>query len=202
MRNLLIVFLLFTVPLSAQTLTEARAMYINGEYEKALPVFEQELKRKPKDVNLNYWYGACLYHTGNPTAALPYLINAEKSKIPAASLLLADYYHKQYQFDKSAGHLDKYIAFGLSSNSAEVASMLKASEKAKQMLKAVEDVVFIDSLVVPMDSVFENIRLHSANGTILPLRKLFPEKGDSLSVAYLTERKDCVFYDDTTAENG
>lgn len=202
MRNLLIVFLLFTVPLSAQTLTEARAMYINGEYEKALPVFEQELKRKPKDVNLNYWYGACLYHTGNPTAALPYLINAEKSKIPAASLLLADYYHKQYQFDKSAGHLDKYIAFGLSSNSAEVASMLKASEKAKQMLKAVEDVVFIDSLVVPMDSVFENIRLHSANGTVLPLRKLFPEKGDSLSVAYLTERKDRVFYDDTTTENG
>jgi tetratricopeptide (TPR) repeat protein len=202
MKNLLFIFLLFSASLSAQTLTEARTLFTEGEYEKALPVFEQELKRKPKDANLNYWYGACLYHTGNQTAALPYLVNGEKYKIPMASLLLADYYHKQYQFDKSAGHLDKYIAFGLSSNSAEVASMLKASEKAKQMLKAVEDVVFIDSLVVPMDSVFENIRLHSANGTILPLRKLFPEKGDSLSVAYLTERKDRVFYDDTTTENG
>jgi len=129
MKNLFIIFLLFTTPLSAQTLTEAKAMYTKGEYEKALPVFEQELKRKPKDINLNYWYGACLYHTGKPTAALPYLVNGEKNKIPTASLLLADYYYKQYQFDKSATHLDKYIAFGLSSNSAEVARMIKAATR-------------------------------------------------------------------------
>lgn len=202
MKNLLFILLLFSAGLSAQTLTEARALFTEGDYEQALPVFERELRRKPKDANLNYWYGACLYHTGNPTAALPYLVNGEKYKIPMASLLLADYYHDKYQFDISTGHLDKYIAFGLSSNSAEVARLLKSAEKAKQMLKAVQDVVFIDSLVVPADSVFENIRLHSVNGEILPLRKLFPEKGDSLSIAYLTERKDRVFYDDTTAENG
>lgn len=202
MKNLFFIFFLFTVTLSAQTLTEARTLFTEGEYEQALPVFERELKRKPKDANLNYWYGACLYHTGNQTAALPYLINGEKSKIPMASLLLADYYHNQYQFDRSTGHLDKYIAFGLSAHSSKVARMLKSSEKAKQMLKAVEDVVFIDSLLVPTDSVFENIKLHTVNGAILPLRQLFADQGDSLSIAYITERKDRIFYDDTTAENG
>ncbi|MCK9300789.1 MAG: tetratricopeptide repeat protein [Bacteroidales bacterium] len=202
MKNLLFIFLLFSAGLSAQTLTEARALFTEGDYEQALPVFERELRRKPKDANLNYWYGACLYHTGKQTEALPYLNTGERSKIPTASLLLAEYYHHQYQFDKSTGHIDKYIAFGLSDNSAKLARMLKSTEKAKQMLKAVEDVVFIDSLVIPKDSVFECIKLHSVNGEILPLRQLFPDQGDSMSIAYITERKDRIFYDDSTAENG
>lgn len=202
MKNLLFILLLFSAGLSAQTLTEARALFTEGDYEQALPVFERELRRKPKDANLNYWYGACLYHTGKQTEALPYLNTGERSKIPTASLLLAEYYHHQYQFDKSTGHIDKYIAFGLSDNSAKLARMLKSTEKAKQMLKAVEDVVFIDSLVIPKDSVFECIKLHSVNGEILPLRQLFPDQGDSMSIAYITERKDRIFYDDSTAENG
>ena len=202
MKNLLFIFLLFSAGLSAQTLTEARALFTEGDYEQALPVFERELRRKPKDANLNYWYGACLYHTGKQTEALPYLNTGERSKIPTASLLLAEYYHHQYQFDKSTGHIDKYIAFGLSDNSAKLARMLKSTEKAKQMLKAVEDVVFIDSLVIPKDSVFECIKLHSVNGEILPLRQLFHDQGDSMSIAYITERKDRIFYDDSTAENG
>ena len=90
MKNLLFVLMMFTATLSAQTLTEAKSLFVEGNYEQALPAFERELKRKPKDGSLNYWYGACLYHTGKQNEALPYLISGEKNKIPMASLLLSE----------------------------------------------------------------------------------------------------------------
>lgn len=197
MKNLLFVLMMFTATLSAQTLTEAKSLFVEGNYEQALPAFERELKRKPKDGSLNYWYGACLYHTGKQNEALPYLISGEKNKIPMASLLLSEYHHNQYRFDKSLEHLDKFIAFGLTAHSDRVARMLKSIEKANKMLQTVEDVVFIDSLLVAKDSVLTNIKLHSVNGQVLPLRDFLPHKGDSCSIGYITERKDRIFYDDT-----
>ena len=59
--------------LDAQTLEDARNMYRAGLYEEALPIFEKNLKKKPKTPSLNQWYGVCLYETGRKAEAEKYL---------------------------------------------------------------------------------------------------------------------------------
>ena len=60
-KNIIVVILLFVVsPVVAQTLEEAKKMYLKGEYAKTKEVFRKQLKSRPNDAQLNQWYGVCL----------------------------------------------------------------------------------------------------------------------------------------------
>ena len=90
-RLLFIVFsvVFATLCLRAQTLEDARNMYRAGLYAEALPVFEKNLKKKPKSPTLNQWYGVCLYETGRRAEAEKYLKIAANGKIPESYRYLA-----------------------------------------------------------------------------------------------------------------
>ena len=59
-----ILFIAFICPIYANNLEKAKDLYVKGEYAKALPLFEKEYKKKPKDAVINHWYGVCLFETG------------------------------------------------------------------------------------------------------------------------------------------
>ena len=82
-------FIMFAcVPVAfSQTLSEAKELYLQGEYAKALPILEEEYKAKPEDANLNQWYGVCLLETGGDLKkAEECLIVASKKRIQESFL--------------------------------------------------------------------------------------------------------------------
>ena len=70
----------------SQTLTQARTWFLNGEFEKAKPVFKKLVKQAPSNANYNFWYGACCYETGEKNEALPYLKKSAARKVTNAYL--------------------------------------------------------------------------------------------------------------------
>ena len=48
----------------AQSLAQAKQLFLNGEFEQAKPAFQKLVKQAPSNANYNYWYGACCYETG------------------------------------------------------------------------------------------------------------------------------------------
>ena len=61
----------------AQSLTQAKKWFNAGNYEKALPVFQKQLKSRPKRSDLNNYVGVCLFQMGSVEASLKYLNNAK-----------------------------------------------------------------------------------------------------------------------------
>lgn len=66
--------------LSAQTLEEAKAMFLKGEYTKSKPVFKKYFKSQPANASYNYWYGVCCLKTNEPGEAIKPLEFAVKRK--------------------------------------------------------------------------------------------------------------------------
>ncbi len=78
------------ITLSAQSLTEARKLYADGNYAEAKPAFEKLVKATPTNANYNLWYGVCALRTGDASEALPYLQTAVKRKAQDSQLFLAE----------------------------------------------------------------------------------------------------------------
>ena len=64
---------LMAIPSSAQSQEQAKRLFNAGKYAEAKPAFQKLVKRYPKNGSYNYWYGACLYETGEADKSLPYL---------------------------------------------------------------------------------------------------------------------------------
>ena len=78
-RYILCLFALLCIStLSAQTLSQAKKMFEQGEYEKARDAFSKLIKRAPNSAEYNYYYGASLYETGGLDKSLPYLEKSAK----------------------------------------------------------------------------------------------------------------------------
>lgn len=65
---------------AAQSLAQAKQLFLNGEFEQAKPAFQKLVKQAPSNANYNYWYGACCYETGEKKEAQPYLEKAPPAK--------------------------------------------------------------------------------------------------------------------------
>ncbi|KAA6310439.1 hypothetical protein EZS27_038258, partial [termite gut metagenome] len=64
-------FLFFSIlSVSAQTLEQAKTMFINKQYDKAKAVFQKYLKGAPTNANYNYWYGVCCLKTGETVESI------------------------------------------------------------------------------------------------------------------------------------
>ena len=81
-----------TSSMMAQNLEQAKKLFLEGEFEKAKPVFQSLVKKAPSNANYNYWYGACCYETGEKVEAQPYLEkSAARKVIDAVSYTHLDY---------------------------------------------------------------------------------------------------------------
>ena len=70
-----------TSSMMAQNLEQAKKLFLEGEFEKAKPVFQSLVKKAPSNANYNYWYGACCYETGEKVEAQPYLEKSAARKV-------------------------------------------------------------------------------------------------------------------------
>jgi hypothetical protein len=188
----------------AQTLKQAKSWYLQNNFQKALPVFEREIRLKPKDPSLNLWYGACLLETGKKAESVKHLILAKEKRLPDAEYFLSKYLFLSDNPDSALVVLRTYIQdAGPQANRREQAIELQNEiENTVSELRKVEDITLIDSIVVPRSALYTTVRLSPDAGTFVPVRTAFPNQNKAVGGAYLPERNDRALYADPIPEKG
>ena len=184
------------VPAAAQTLAQAQAMFKEGRYAEAKPVFEKYVKRVPGNGNYNLWYGACCLRTGEAEKAVRHLEVAVRKRIPSGQLWLGQAYDAVYRYEDAISTFDDYISdLRRRRRSTEEADSLMALFRAHlRMLRGVERVCVVDSFVVDKARFLEAYRLTPQAGHLYPYAEYFPESGREGTSVYENELGDKTFY--------
>ena len=185
----------------AQSQTQARKWFVEGEYEKAKPVFAKLVKSNPKSGSLNYWYGVCLNETGEHDKALPYLKKAVDSDVENAYRYMGDYCLADGNYEEALDHYDTYLNKVDPTDTMFVVYTRRA-ERAKHELKfykRVEKVVFVDSIVVAKEKFLEAYMLGRVCGKINNTHETLGGNTSTEGTAYRTEMNDKIYYSDADA---
>ena len=193
---LLLLFCLTLVGVSAQTLEEARAFYNQGQYEKAKPIFQKLVKTQPANGNYNLWYGVCCLETGEPEVALKYLETAVKRRVSSGQLYLARNYNDLYRFEDAIKCYEDYIS-DLAKRKRPTAEAEKLLEKSKanfRMLKGVEEVCIIDSIVIDKSRFLEAYKISPESGKLFMYNDFFQNEAEVAATVYETELGNKIYY--------
>ena len=190
--------------LSAQTLSQSKKLFENGEYEQAKTAFAKFIKGSPNNAEYNYYYGASLYETGELEKSLPYLEKSAKRNYIGAFRYLGKVYADLYRFDEAVENYETHIEWLDEKNrdteqaEAELSELLKKT----RMFKSVEKVAVIDSFVVSKNKFLDAYKISSTSGKIqwndgrngtvyeneMGNKRLLSEEKDSLMQLYTQEK--------------
>ncbi len=172
MRSVLITILMLIAVfnlVSANNLDTAKDLYLKREYAKALPLFEKEYKKKPKDAVLNHWYGVCLFETGKIAESEKHLLYAHSRRVIEAPHYLAKIRFLNYDFQGAIEMFAAYDEILEKSNRKRVEGAneeLKLIKRAKSMFEHVEKIAIIDSILVDKENFFKSYNISSESGTL------------------------------------
>ena len=177
LSGLLLVVFLFYICGYSQTLEEAKALYLKGEYSKALPVFENTIKKAPNNPSYNQWYGNCLLETGKLNESEKYLKFAASKNVKEAFQSLGKLYFILYRFKESEEAYEKYLDFlGKEKSVKEIEAFEKLRDQSKtaaRLLTNCEDIQIIDSVIVDKKNFLEKYPILSEeSGTVFELNGL------------------------------
>lgn len=152
----------------AQTLTQAKNFFEQGEFEKAKPVFERLVKQSPSNASYNFWYGACCYETGESEKAYTYLSKSAKRRYIDAYLYLGKWCYDAYRFDEAEESLNEYIDLRSrkKGSTEDGERMLEKVRRGQRMIRGVEKVAVIDSFVVDKQDFLKAYKLSADAGDI------------------------------------
>lgn len=152
----------------AQTLTQAKNFFEQGEFEKAKPVFERLVKQSPSNASYNFWYGACCYETGESEKAYTYLSKSAKRRYIDAYLYLGKWCYDAYRFDEAEENLNEYIDLRSrkKGSTEDGERMLEKVRRGQRMIRGVEKVAVIDSFVVDKQDFLKAYKLSADAGNI------------------------------------
>lgn len=193
---LLLILSLIYVGASAQTLEQAKAFYNKGQYEKAKPVFKKFVKSQPGNGNYNLWYGVSCLKTGEPDVALKYLETAVKKRIPSGQLFLAQNYNDLYRFEDAIKCYEEYISdlARRKRSTAEAEKLLEKSKNNLRMLKGIEEVTIVDSIVVDKDRFLDAYKISPESGKLFMYNDFFQNKEEVEATVYETELGNKIYY--------
>lgn len=197
----------FTVAFS-QTLAEAKDLYLKGEYEKALQTFEKEYNAKPTDVNLNQWYGVCLFETGgDKMKAEECLLLASKKNVQDSYYYLGLIYTEEYRFTQAGEMFDKYEALlnkkkprkkdDIEKHEADIARFeekKKVLSRLNRLVSNTEDIQIIDSVVVNKSDFLSAYKLSRSSGRIDYFDKIFSANKHVDASVYFNEKETKIYY--------
>ncbi len=180
------------------TLDEAKEVFLSGDYEKALPMLEEQYRKNKRNASVNQWIGVCLYNLGRMDEAKPYFEFAKSKRVTESYKYLALIDFHNYDFDEAEEMLGLYakeMSRLKKDMPADVDAISGSISKAKVMLDHVEKVTIIDSIVVDKSDFFRNYRLSSSAGSLNGAEALpFKVDEDSMMVVYMPESKASMFW--------
>ena len=179
-------------------------MIVKKEYSDAVNAFSKLIKQYPARGDVNKWYGEALFETGRYEDAEEYLAKAARLKVAGAYPYLGQVYLRQYQFDKALDAFKKYaVAVKKDPILTETANQLvEQAENCKKALTRVEEVIFIDSMIVDKKTFFKYYKLSQETGKLLDYELL--EKADSAftNVIFESQRGDRRLFGKKTDDKG
>ncbi len=167
--------------LQAQTKSEAADFYNRGEYEKAKEIYGALLKKKPKDALLNFCYGKCLYSLKDLSAK--HYFDLAKDKYPQVHRMMGDLYFENYLFENAA---QEYALYLEEKKDDALQRRYQQSLTGADMMKRVELIQIIDSVVMPKTNFLAHYKLSAESGAL--------SQTSAENTTYTTERNDRKFY--------
>jgi len=160
--------LFFAHYVSAQTLSQAKKMFENGQYENARTAFSKLIKRSPNSAEVNYYYGASLYETGELIQSVPYLEKSAKRNYIGAFRYLGKAYADMFRFDEAIENYETHIEWleEKKRDTRQAEGELAELRKKARMLKNVEMVTVIDSFVVSKQELITSYKISLHSGKI------------------------------------
>lgn len=193
---------LMALPTSAQNQEQAKKLFNAGNYAAAKPAYQKLVKRYPKNGSFNYWYGACLYETGEADKCLPYLQLAAGRDVREANRYLAMYYSDTYRFSEAEESWETY--FELMEKAKKPTDPYQAAydraSLGRQLMHNVKDITIVDSVVVDKATFLSAYNLSKEAGSLLPFNQFFNQKSQPEGIVFQTETKNKIYY--SSATNG
>lgn len=168
--------------LRAQSPQRADELFQQQQYAEAGQLYADLLKKQPQQVLYLYRYARCLQETGNTTLAIDYFIQAG-DKYPLRNFYLGELYFSRYQFSEAAEHYQYYLETIQPSHERYdyTTQQIALCSKAERYLKRVEDIVVVDSVILPKATFLSTYHLSAEAGTLTVQNGL---------VEYLNQRGD------------
>lgn len=192
----ILIFVLLTFNLKAQTMDDAKQWYQEGRYAEALPYFQSEYALNPDNATLNLWLGISLFETGSMMESEKHLVFASKKNIPEAFIYLGELYTKMYRFADAEKEFAKYQR----TKRRDKAALSKLEEKrtyASQLQRAItrtEDVQIIDSIIVNKSDFLSAYKLSASAGSLHPVSNFLGNRYLNEQTLYQNERKDKIYF--------
>lgn len=197
--HIMILLLLVRLAAGAQTLQEGRDLFSAGNYQAALPIMEKYSKQQPENATRAYWYGVCLFETGQREESLPYLEKAARKKIIKAYRYMALCYSDKMRYQEAIESYDKLLdgmAADKELHNEALEAIYKSDadrlRKAYRMLRNTERVCFVDSFVVSKDNFLKKYVLDPSAGSIGTYSGTFG--GDKEGDVFIPETKGSIYF--------
>ncbi len=198
MKKYILILLLTIVvlPLSAQSLAQGKAYYDKGEYKKAKPIYKRFVKSQPNNGSYNLHYGVCLLQTGEAEASIKYLETAVKRRTTSGQLWLGKAYAATYRFEESIETFEEYISEleKRKRSTEEAEKLLEKSQNGLRMLKGVEKICVIDSVVVDKANFLEAYHISAESGSLHMYNDYFEGNATNDGIVYQTEMGNKIYY--------
>lgn len=188
---------LFCFQMEAVTLNEAKALVNSGDYTRAVVAFRSLIQQPKyaKNAEVNKFYGQCLCMTGEYQESIKYLEVGAKGGMKGAWWYLGISKQHLYDFEGAIESLDKYKS-SLNKNSTwlpRTDSIIAECELGLRAVNHVQDVVIIDSLMVPAQNFFSYYKLGHESGHIITPAEcgdFVYERSDSTAAVFENLAKD------------
>ena len=190
--------MIFNTLLYSQSISEGETYFNNKQFTKARLVYEDLLKKRPKDALFNYRYARCCYELKDYEKAVEYFEKAG-NKFPLKSLYLGEIYFNSYHFEESALAYQNYINSlnPTDTKIPEYQEKIKKAESAGLLMARVEDISIIDSVVVNKDDFLKYYKFNSELGSLTQESILLKGRLKADKIKYTTQRQDRVFFSDS-----
>lgn len=183
-----VAMIMFSVAAVGQSVSSIQEMIAKKDFVNAKPILEEQIKRQPKNSAINLLYGECCLETDNIEKAIMHLKFAADRKQKGAKLLLAKAYSKNYQFEEAVATLEVYLKElkNLKRDTAEADSLIAENTTLMGMMRGIEKVCVIDSLIVDKDDFLSAYKLSKETGKLTHTSKL-NEDTHKEGIMYITE---------------
>ena len=160
------------------------------------------VKSQPGNGNYNLWYGVCCMKTGDPQEALKYLKSAVQKRVPSGQLYLAQNYDDLYMFEDAIKTYEAYISDLTKRKrpTEEAEALLDKSKVGLRMLRSVEEVCIIDSVVIDKANFLSAYRIGEETGRLYTYNEFFQTTGNHPGKVYVTELRHKIYFGQDNAE--
>jgi len=201
-RILLFVAFIFTPFLWAQSSSQAESLFNNRQYSQAKSIYETLLKKRPNDPLYNYRIARCYYELKDYESAVKHF-ESSGNRYPLKDLYLGELYFLTYRFDNSIEAYQSYIAT-LPPNDPkidELNSKIKKAETGAKLMKRVQNIAVIDSILVNKTDFLKYYKLNAELGTVIQQRLRLSKSSVQDKITFTTQRGDRVCYSDSLHGN-